>query len=269
MAQPTSAQLIALTTVLGELHALGPLAQFPARVLGVVERLIGCDSASYNEINIASGNHRVLGEPHELATAMSIEAFAAHLHEHPVIAHYAATGDTRAHMISDFLRPRELHQTGLYTHLLAPLGIEDQLSTTLPTAPGTDVIGVALNRGRPGFNEADRTLLDLLRPHILIAYTNAVRYSNALATSADSPHATTASAALERLTDRHREVLRLVSLGHTNQQIARELDISIGTAKKHLEHILDRLHLHNRLAAATLYLAAHPPGDALPSAGSS
>jgi hypothetical protein len=32
-------------------------------VLGVVDRLIGCDSASYKEIDIVSGAHRVLVTP--------------------------------------------------------------------------------------------------------------------------------------------------------------------------------------------------------------
>jgi len=54
-----------LTTTLDEPHALGPLAQFPARVLGVVERVIGCDSATYHEINSPLVPTGVLVEPHE------------------------------------------------------------------------------------------------------------------------------------------------------------------------------------------------------------
>ena len=253
----TAPQLTRLMAALEDLYALGPIERFPARVLAVAQRVIGCDSASYNEINIASGDHHVLVEPYGMVTDMSIEAFAAHLHEHPVIAHYAETGDTSAHMISDFLRPRDLHRTALYADLLAPLGIEDQLSTTLPTAPDRDVIGVALNRGRQGFADPDRALLDLLRPHILNAHRNALRYSAAVtATGSDPERAASAAVALERLTARQREVLALVSHGQTNQQIALELGISLGTTKKHIEHILDRLHVHTRVAAASHYLAA-------------
>jgi DNA-binding CsgD family transcriptional regulator len=260
MARLTSTQLVRLITALSELHALGSIAHFPTRVLAIADRLIGCDSASYNEIDIPSGGHRVLVQPHELAREDLDEAFGAHLHEHPVIAHYAATGDTRSHMISDFLRPRELRRLGLHAELFAPLGIEAQLSTTMPTTPGTNVIGVALNRGKQGFTEQDRTLLDLLRPHILIAYSNTLRHSTALtAAGSNSLRAASATAALGRLTERQREVLGLVSLGHTNHQIAHELGISIGTAKKHLEHILDRLDVHTRVAAAGHYLAATPP----------
>jgi DNA-binding NarL/FixJ family response regulator len=111
-----------------------------------------------------------------------------------------------------------------------------------------------------GFGEGERTLLDLLRPHVLIAYSNALRYSAALtkAGQASQHAAASAAATLDRLTKRQHEVLGLVSQGHTNHQIAHELGISIGTAKKHLEHILDRLDVHTRLAAASRYLAAPP-----------
>jgi len=257
MASLNSAQLVGLIDALGELHALGPAEQLPARVLAIVERVVGGESLSYNEVDIAGGANRVLATPAELATEASMDAFAAHMHEHPVIAHCAATGDTSAHLISDFLRRRELRRLGLYADLFAPLGIEDQLSTTILAADGPTVIGVAVNRGRIGFSSSDRLILDLLAPHIRIAYDSALLYSAALASARSAlARSSSAAAAIERLTDRQREVLELVSLGHTNDQIAYRLGISVGTAKKHIEHILERLDVHTRVAAAREFLAA-------------
>src|SRR3989442_12174142 len=40
-------------------------------------------------------------------------------------------------------------------------------------APPPLVVGVALNRGRRDFSERDRTILNLLRPHVVQAYENA------------------------------------------------------------------------------------------------
>ena len=51
------------------------------------------------------------------------------------------------------------------------------------------------------------------------------------------------------LTDRQREVRRLVRIGMANKQIARALDISMGTVRKHLENIYDRLGVQSRTAA--------------------
>jgi two-component system response regulator NreC len=48
------------------------------------------------------------------------------------------------------------------------------------------------------------------------------------------------------LTDREREVLRLLALGHTNQEIARMLYISVRTAETHRAHVMRELGLSSR-----------------------
>jgi two-component system, NarL family, response regulator NreC len=48
------------------------------------------------------------------------------------------------------------------------------------------------------------------------------------------------------LSDREREVLRLLALGHTNQEIARQLYISVRTAETHRAHIMRKLNLSTR-----------------------
>ncbi|HVU79143.1 MAG TPA: response regulator transcription factor [Gaiellaceae bacterium] len=48
------------------------------------------------------------------------------------------------------------------------------------------------------------------------------------------------------LSDREREVLRLLALGHTNQEIAKQLFISVRTAETHRAHIMQKLRLTNR-----------------------
>jgi DNA-binding NarL/FixJ family response regulator len=48
------------------------------------------------------------------------------------------------------------------------------------------------------------------------------------------------------LSDREREVLRLLALGHTNQEIAKMLYISVRTAETHRAHIMQKLHLRSR-----------------------
>jgi DNA-binding NarL/FixJ family response regulator len=48
------------------------------------------------------------------------------------------------------------------------------------------------------------------------------------------------------LSDREREVLRLLALGHTNQEIAKQLYISVRTAETHRAHIMQKLRLSSR-----------------------
>jgi two-component system response regulator NreC len=48
------------------------------------------------------------------------------------------------------------------------------------------------------------------------------------------------------LSDREREVLRLLALGHTNQEIAKLLYISVRTAETHRAHIMRKLGFTSR-----------------------
>ena len=55
-----------------------------------------------------------------------------------------------------------------------------------------------------------------------------------------------ARADADPLSDREREVLRLLALGHTNQEIAKMLYISVRTAETHRAHIMQKLRLTSR-----------------------
>jgi two-component system response regulator NreC len=48
------------------------------------------------------------------------------------------------------------------------------------------------------------------------------------------------------LSEREGEVLRLLALGHTNQEIAKQLFISVRTAETHRAHIMQKLRLSSR-----------------------
>ncbi len=54
----------------------------------------------------------------------------------------------------------------------------------------------------------------------------------------------------EPLTAREMDVLKLIAAGYTNLEIADQLVVSEGTVRKHVSHILDKLHLANRTQAA-------------------
>jgi two-component system, NarL family, response regulator NreC len=55
-----------------------------------------------------------------------------------------------------------------------------------------------------------------------------------------------ARADADPLSEREREVLRLLALGHTNQEIAKLLDISVRTAETHRAHVMQKLRLSTR-----------------------
>ena len=61
--------------------------------------------------------------------------------------------------------------------------------------------------------------------------------------------------ALDPLSDRERDVLHLLALGHTNQEIAGKLFISVRTVDSHRAHIMGKLRLETRAELVLFALA--------------
>jgi DNA-binding NarL/FixJ family response regulator len=57
---------------------------------------------------------------------------------------------------------------------------------------------------------------------------------------------------LDSLTPREREVFQLLALGKSNKEVARALEMSLGTAKKHRENLQRKLECHSAAELALL-----------------
>ena len=63
---------------------------------------------------------------------------------------------------------------------------------------------------------------------------------------------------LDVLTERERDVLRLLAEGHSNKAVARDLSLSLATVKGHVSAILAKLGVDSRTQAALLAREADP-----------
>ena len=57
---------------------------------------------------------------------------------------------------------------------------------------------------------------------------------------------------LNKLTEREVQVLNLLMLGYSNTQIAKILDITLHTVKAHVQAILQKFKVKNRVQAAVI-----------------
>lgn len=135
---------------------------------------------------------------------------------------------------SDMMSDADYHQTGMYADHDRPFGVEHEIMVCLDAGAPQRTLRLLFARG-PGsdFSDRDLAVLTLLRPHLQNAYVAAQRRQRGLLP----------------LTPRQQEILRYVSAGFSNGQIARRLDISEGTVGKHMENIFERLHVGSRAAA--------------------
>jgi DNA-binding NarL/FixJ family response regulator len=94
------------------------------------------------------------------------------------------------------------------------------------------------------------TLRAVMRGEVVVSHAMAGKILGEFSRLATGPGATQTA----DLTAREREVLGLLTQGTTNKEIAAALGITESTVKNHLRNILEKLHLENRVQAATFAL---------------
>lgn len=126
----------------------------------------------------------------------------------------------------------------------------------LTTFDPDDYIYDALAAGASGFLLKDAPAEELLTAVRVVAAGEAVlapSITNRLIQQIKTrPIRTTEAQVLESLTDREREVLRLIANGDTNQEIAEQLFVGETTVKTHVSHVLRKLGLRDRVQAVVV-----------------
>jgi DNA-binding CsgD family transcriptional regulator len=227
----------------------------PLAVLRALQQLVPCD-----ELCVAGADWRVLGhylddsvfgaDDEEVTRYVDQEplAFDGAGPEHGfwgtfwvnVCSRPERTGDyASVTRLSDFVSDRELRASQGYAENLGPRGFLHEAIIVWPDGQGRTLRVLFFRSPGVDFDEKDRFVLELLRPHLMAAYAAPERTGDPVA----------------HLTPHQRTILRFVSDGYTNGQIARRMNLAEGTVRTHLNRIYQRLDVPSRTAAATAYLA--------------
>jgi DNA-binding CsgD family transcriptional regulator len=144
-------------------------------------------------------------------------------------------------------------------------GTSYQLSFSVNDA--IPAIGCAVNRIDEDFSAEEQALFVLLQPHVIQFYRTHRRLAcmQRFRTLFERTEIEQGPQGIERrpnsdsaplcrlgLTPREAEVLLWISRGKSNGEIAVILNISCGTARKHVEHVLEKLNVENRTSAASV-----------------
>lgn len=170
-----------------------------------------------------------------MGTDVDKEAFLRHSWDCLPCSYPDSSGDRRSVLrISDHMTTRQWHATGMNQDYFHPLGLEHEIMMCMPAPAGrTRRLILFCGPGRD-FDDRERLLLTLLRPHL-----NELLQQRARARDA-----------VPELTPRQWELLRLVAAGQSNTDIANRLFVSVHTFRKHLENVsMMALSVTSRTAA--------------------
>jgi DNA-binding CsgD family transcriptional regulator len=162
--------------------------------------------------------------------------------------------------LSDVASRKEIENLALYHDYYRVLDIADDLSVNFGDLGHR--VCLAVLRGRRGFSDQDRTILEVLRPHVERAYRYARLFEALRATArrrndasdllgnAENHEATARSLRALGLSEREAEVLYWVAAGKSSPVIGTILGIRHDTVRAHLKKIFAKLGVENRLSAA-------------------
>jgi DNA-binding NarL/FixJ family response regulator len=248
MARSIDARLLEL---IGDVVGLLELVELREGLLVALDRAVPSDWVAINEIGPGPADMHSVVRP-ALPERLH-DAWAEYGHQNPLIERFGRTRDTRPYRFSDVVSRDELHSLALFRELYAELGVEYQIAFVIEVSP-PHYVGIALSRCARDFADAERTLLDRARPHLIQVYRAAIAHS-ALAAQLRAREHTDPQVerlVLRGLTTREAAVLGRVARGQCNKDIAADLGVSERTIGKHLQRCYRKLGAANRSHAAAI-----------------
>jgi len=175
MERLTGKQLQGFSGFLRDLYQLRTHEEFTDHVITALPAITKGEFTSYNEFyeNGRPGFYKCDQVPYCPDPAHYVAMLTRYVHQHPLIMHFHHTKAESAHMITDFVPMRTFQKTALYNEFYRPLKIPYLLSMAVKA--GSDLT-ITVSRHQEGreFHETNRTIFNVLRPHLKQALENAL-----------------------------------------------------------------------------------------------
>ncbi len=156
-----------------QLHTFRDLDSLRAWLLDeALPRLVPSDWLSYNDVDLSHpDNTQSILRPESSIFPKLFPRFRELIHQHPLVTRQMRLTTFPVHKISDFITQEDFHNTDLYQDVYRLLKVEYQIAATIKIEPER-VMAIALARERTDYTERDRLVLEMLRPHLVVAFNN-------------------------------------------------------------------------------------------------
>jgi hypothetical protein len=165
-----------------QLYTLQDLDTFRGNALSIVSRLVPGNMPTFYTCRFAPRQVLPTFLP-DFAGGFTPEmnrTIDLYFGEHPIAARMPLTLNG-AYKISDFITQQEFHRLeGVYQQFFRHIDAEDLINIFLPyrhpdrwrklAQTDATIIGICIDRPKRNFTERDRSILNLLRPHLSQAY---------------------------------------------------------------------------------------------------
>lgn len=247
-----------------------------------LQLLLPSDSAVLGYRKASNSSYFGFARPHDYPVADYGEAYQAHVSQHPFVEHFTKHPGAAAVRFSDVVSESVLRDRAIHSEFFKPLRIKRLLGKVVPVGEFTDsqfempsgffaygsakptfdysCISVGLGRESLEFTDEEMVLFDIYVNMVSSQLMRELTWElecyrlkqskNSLASSDDSN--LLSIAAEFKLTNRQCEVLHWVGEGKTNPEIAIILGNSQRTIQTHVEAILKKMRVENRVTAARM-----------------
>ena len=248
MARLRAADLEAVLSFLEEAQMVDGPAPFTPELLDRLIEVVGCEYASFSEVDDALGVERGYVASSTEPPMPVDDGWWESPRTVALRRYRCANGGRPVIVLADVL-DRDQRTCAEFNFNFRDYGVCDEIHVDLDSAR---TWFAALNLGSErDFGPRERLIVHLLLPHLTGLYRSAeLRRRLGVITAAFDTDTT------DRLTRRECEVMLWVAGGLSNAEIASVLVVERSTVRKHLEHIYEKLGVRSRTAALAKVRAA-------------
>lgn len=231
-------ELQTLSNVLLDLYEATEVNELMDSFLSNIRELIPYEQSSFQVVNLDENNFCVTESVFKNVKEEFKELFYELSSDQNYLKNLFACKNSIVYLESSLIEESIRHKIEFYKKFFKPQNLEYAAGIVLiKDSRKLGVISFFRSKQWGDFSEKEIFFLDILKAHL----ANSV--SKLISMKQNEP------ALDEQLfTSREREIIQLLINGCTNEEIAKELFISVSTIKKHIYNIFNKYGVHNRVA---------------------